>query len=157
MSVIPHDVTGTDPSDLDAALPVESATKLDHLLVDMNAIALPGAEDTLAQAEPGETAAFHQATLALNVGDVIDLGTESIAGIDALVIHGEHGDTIRLANEGDYLWSRAENATAPEGYDVYQANMIADHAATQLGLAEHHFQPVYVMIHHDLTVVLESA
>jgi hypothetical protein len=154
MSVIPNDVTGNDPADLDVASPVENATKLDHLLVDMNAIALPGTEEALAQAEPGETAAFHQATLALNVSDVIDLGTESIAGIDALIIHGEQGDTIRLANEDGYLWSRAENAAAPEGYDIYQANTIADHGAT---IADHHAQPVYVLIQHDLTVVLESA
>lgn len=156
MSVIPDGVTGNDPSDLDMASPVENATKLDHLLVDMNAIALPGAEEALAQVEPGEAAAFHQATLALNVSDVIDLGTESIAGIDALVIHGEHGDTIRLANEGDYLWSRAEHAAAPEGYDIYQANMIADHDMTHHGMIDHHVQPVYVLIQHDLTVVLES-
>jgi hypothetical protein len=154
MSVIPNDETGNDLSSPESMLPVENAMKLDHLLIDINATALPGADDPLTHAETAATAAFHQATLALNVTDVIDLGTESVAGIDALIIRGEQGDTVQLSNEGHYLWSRGENAAAPEGYDIYQAHAMTGHDLGQYGAD--HAQPVYVLIQHDLTVILDS-
>jgi hypothetical protein len=163
MSVIPHDATGSGSLSPDSPLspelmpPVENAVRLDHLLVDINAIALPGEDHILTPAETAETAAFHQATIALNVSDVVDLGTESVAGIDALIIHGEQGDTVHLANEAGYLWSHADGPAAPDGYDIYQASAIPDHDVALSGILAEHTQPVYVLIQHDLTVILGSA
>jgi hypothetical protein len=155
MSVINGDVTGENFSDFAPMPPAENATKLDHLLVDIGTGSPTDTDGTSLADMATDYAAFHQATIALSVSDVIDLGTESVAGIDALVIHGEQGDTVHLANQAGYLWSRAEEALAPDGYHIYQANALADHAPVDIASA--HGEPVYVLVQHDLTVILETA
>lgn len=156
MSVMDDDATGHSPSDHLPVQPADDTGKMANWLID---------EPSLPQAEPAnqldasgeiDASAFPQATIALNVSDVIDLGTESVDGIEALIIHGASGDTVRLANESGYLWERAETCNPPEGYDIYQAS--SSHSAGAVEpLAVDHSQPIYVLVQQDLTVILETA
>jgi hypothetical protein len=133
-----------------AQIDAEDTSRLSHMLIDGPAAHMADTSDWVSTAGIAQAVEAPQATIALNVTDVIDLGTEPIDGIDALIIHGEEGDTVHLANESGYLWSRAEPGAAPEGYEIYQAVAFGDQDIAD-------GKPVYVAVQHDLTVVLAAA
>jgi len=157
MSVMMGDATGEQPgvdtmTGFESQQPAEEAAKLSHLLIDV-----PGLTEQAAIAhEPGASAdeALNQALIALSVHDVMDLGTESVDGLDALVIHGAEGDVVQLTGDAGYQWSRDETITAPAGYDVYQAIQAAAGDAPDDAAGN---QPVYVLVQQDMTVVLPAA
>jgi hypothetical protein len=156
MSVIsPNDATegSTDaPATLSSS---DGALKPGQLLVEISPTVF--AETGAAVETIGEPLvdAHHQATIALNVSDVLDLGTENIAGLDALVINGEQGDSVHLANEPGYVWTRSE-AAAPAGYQMFHAHLSGD-PSTAFGLTmDAHHHPITVLVQHDLTVILHT-
>ncbi|HEX9447132.1 MAG TPA: hypothetical protein VF920_04105 [Dongiaceae bacterium] len=159
MSVTSDDAAGrVAPGDSITGPAVESA-KLSHLLIDEPSHSLfdqtnPWPADAVLGADH-----YEAATIALNVSDVVDLGTESIAGLEALVITGQSGDVVQLANETGYAWVRAENGDIPEGYDIYHARVLgaADGNESSPSVEADHGQPVYVLVQQDLTVILETA
>lgn len=156
MSVIsPHDATEglTDATALSAG---DSALKPGQLLVEISptAFAETAAAATDTKGEP-VLDAHHQATIALNVSDVLDLGTENIAGLDALVINGEEGDSVHLANEPGYIWARSA-AEAPAGYQMFHAHLVDGHSETAGLSVEAHHAPITVLVQHDLTVILHT-
>lgn len=157
MSVIsPHDAT-EGLTDNPALSSVDGALKPGQLLVEISPTAF--AETAVTATDTvGEPVldAHHQATIALNVSDVLDLGTENIAGLDALVINGEQGDSVHLANEPGYIWARA-TAEAPAGYQMFHAHLVDGHPqAVSLTLEAHH-QPITVLVQDDLTVILHTS
>src|SRR5262249_41620553 len=147
MSVMMGDATGEQPSvdtttGFESLQPAEEAAKLNHLLIDVPGLVSGSAEQADAAHEAvasGEEMA-QQALIALPVRDVMDLGTESVDGLDALVIHGAEGDVVQLTGDAGYLWSRDESITAPTGYEVYQAIQPDDATDNQ---------PVYVLVQQD--------
>ena len=165
MSVMMGDATGEppigdNPTGLESLVPAEEATKLNQLLID-----IPGLTDQAALAadwtppDPAGGEAPHQATLALSVSDVMDLGTEQVDGLEALIIHGAQGDVVQLTGDAGYQWSRDETVTAPAGYDLYQASLaLADQPIHREPPTDGgDGQPVYVLVQQDMTVVLTGA
>jgi hypothetical protein len=158
MSVIsPHDATEGLTETPAALSSQDSALKPGQLLVEISPTAFT--ETAAAATESiGEAVldVHHQATIALNVSDVLDLGTENVDGLDALVINGEQGDAVHLANEPGYIWSRA-TAEAPEGYQMFHAHSsVGDLQGASL-VADAHHQPITVLVQHDLTVILHTS
>ncbi|HVJ43301.1 MAG TPA: hypothetical protein VM639_17505 [Dongiaceae bacterium] len=148
MSVMPTgDATGDVRETPATAQSGDSALKPGNLLVEISPTVFAESPESAAPIDAPVLDSHHQATIALNVSDVLDLGTESIAGFEALVINGEQGDSVHLSNDRGYAWSRAE-AEAPDGYQVFQASMVDDAI---------HAHPVYVLIQDDLTVILQSS
>ncbi|HVI89943.1 MAG TPA: hypothetical protein VM659_16685 [Dongiaceae bacterium] len=158
MSVIsPNDATEglTDtPASLSSH---DGALKPGQLLVEISPTAFT--ETAMAATESiGEAVldVHHQATIALNVSDVLDLGTENIDGRDALVINGEQGDSVHLASEPGYIWSRA-SAEAPTGYQMFHAHTVTGDPQGAILAADAHHQPITVLVQQDLTVILHTS
>jgi hypothetical protein len=149
MSVTPDDATGQQPDDDPGNGPVDQAASLDRHLLDEPSHPLADLTDPWQYDAALSHDGFEAASIVLNVSEVVDLGTESIAGLEALVIHGQLGDVVHLGNEPGYAWARAENSHIPEGYDIYQA--------TASGPGHDHGEAVYVLVQQDLKVVLEAA
>jgi hypothetical protein len=148
MSVTNHDATGQQPDGASNGR-VDQAASLDRHLLDEPSHPLADLTDPWQYDAALSHDGFEAASIVLKVSDVVDLGTESIAGLEALVIHGQLGDVVRLDNEPGYAWARAENSDVPEGYDIYQA--------TALAPGHDHVEAVYVVVQQDLKVVLEAA
>lgn len=146
MSVMPPGDATADVREIPTVSPSsDSALKPGHLMVEISPTVFADSGDPAAAADTPVLDSHHQATIALNVSDVLDLGTETVAGVEALVINGEQGDSVHLSNDRGYAWSRAE-VEAPEGYQMFQASD-----------AVHHAHPVFVLVQDDLTVILPSS
>lgn len=159
MSVISKDDATEDGQGSPVSTTDQAALKAGHLMVEISPAGFAEPTEPVpgvplpASADQAGLDSHHQATIALNVSDVLDLGTEEINGLNALVIDGAQGDAVHLASEPGYAWTRME-ISAAEGYQTFQAHNVADHGALSGG---EHAEPIYVLVQHDLTVILQSS
>ncbi|TXH33021.1 MAG: hypothetical protein E6Q98_23295 [Rhodospirillaceae bacterium] len=89
--------------------------------------------------------------ITLGLDDVLLIGTESIGGIDALMVTGDQGDVVRLRADGIHNWEPAA-VEAPSGFTAYHA---APASEPQDIAADHHaHHDIYVLVQQDLHVIL---
>lgn len=131
---------------LDASLVDLMSEPEDHVtfnLLDANAPAagLPGLDPSDITADG----------ITLSVDDVLLIGTESIGGIEALMVTGDQGDVVRLRSDSSHNWEPAA-IEAPSGFAAYHAMVSPEHDIT----ANHHQAPhdIYVLVQQDLQVIL---
>ena len=89
--------------------------------------------------------------ITLGLDDVLLIGTESIGGIDALMVTGDEGDVVRLRADGTHNWEPAM-VEAPSGFTAYHATPAADSHDLAAGHHAHH--DIYVLVQQDLHVIL---
>ena len=89
--------------------------------------------------------------ITLGMDDVLLIGTESIGGIDALLVTGDEGDVVRLRADGIHNWEPA-TVEAPSGFAAYHATPAMDSHDFAAGHHAHH--DIYVLVQQDLHVIL---
>lgn len=162
-----HVVLWADDGPVATIEPVGASPFVDHLLEDDSLEAHAAGDhnvtfnlvDATLTAANGNGPSFDQDGVTLSLHDVLDIGTESVGHLQALVVTGDHGDVVRLQNDNAYNWQVAEGIGAPEGFTAYQA--VAPSSADPVPhdqLLSHHMTgtDVYVLVQHDLQVLLTT-
>lgn len=104
----------------------------------------------------GPSPSFDQEGVTLSLHDVLDIGTESIGQLQALVVTGDEGDVVRLQNDATHHWRMADGVDAPDGFIAYQAVTPMHSEAAELAAVTHSHSgaDIYVLVQHDLQVLL---
>ncbi|MDY0881803.1 hypothetical protein ACFPL7_19645 [Dongia soli] len=89
--------------------------------------------------------------ITLGLDDVLSIGTESIGGLDALMVTGDQGDIVRLRTDGIHNWEPAAVET-PSGFTAYHATTGSETHDPAAGHHAHH--DIYVLVQQDLHVIL---
>lgn len=89
--------------------------------------------------------------ITLGLDDVLLIGTESIGGIDALMVTGDQGDVVRLRADGIHNWEPAAVET-PAGFTAYHATTASE--THDLAIGQHSHHDIYVLVQQDLHVIL---